>query len=231
MTLLELLLVIAIFATLMSLLIVGILKVRRTVDTMSCQNNLRQIGLALHSYHASNKRFPPSSVVMGGPVTEIERSWVVDLLPFIGEENLFAKYNQAVSWNDPSNSQLVGTHLSILQCPSYTGPEYVESSQRRDYQVIDKVSGYYVGVMCRNLGHRLSEITDGASRTVMIMERYYGAGWANPFPELGTGDGLLSTYSNHHVINALMADGSLWEVSKTMTPKQLASFVTIDKGD
>jgi prepilin-type N-terminal cleavage/methylation domain-containing protein len=233
MTLLELLLVIAIFATFMGLLMVAIFKIRRTADMLSCQNNLRQIGLALHNYHASNKHFPPGSVEIAGKETDIERSWVVDLLPFIGEDNLFTRYNEKVPWNDPANSQLVGMHLSILQCPSYSGPEYVGSSQRRDYQVINNVHGYYVGVMCRNLGHKLSDITDGASKTVMIMEMYYGAGWANPFPQLlgGASNRWLSTFSNHSVVNALMADGSIWEVSKTMTTNELAPFVTIDKGD
>ncbi len=183
-SLIELLVVIAIIVLLIALLMPAIQRVRAAVDRMICGSNLRQMAIAAHHYHLDYGRFPAAAVVVPSP-----RMWVVDLLPYIEENNLYHRYRYDLSWDDPGNQPMVAKHIPLMVCPSATG---VNSRGNRingveyglcDYSPIADVdhrliatgllapwNGNPLGVMSAEQGARIAEVCDGVSNTILIAE-------------------------------------------------------------
>jgi len=178
-TLLELVVVMAIIGVLIGLLLPAVQEVRGAALRLSCQNNLRQIGLALHEYHDNQGTLPPSAIIAHGGGPKAGLSWMTGLLAYIEQEPLAAVTAQAIrvdpsTFQNPPNVGLA-TVLSVYVCPM-DGRLY-EPMQNSD-EIIGAYTSY-VGVAGSTLGNgvmvtpgiRLTDILDGTSNTLMVGER------------------------------------------------------------
>jgi prepilin-type N-terminal cleavage/methylation domain-containing protein/prepilin-type processing-associated H-X9-DG protein len=127
-TLIELLVVIAIIAVLLGLMLPAVMKVREAANRMSCQNNLKQLGLALHLYEGDNGKFPPGQVI--GPLPEagvpqaVDHGWGPFILPYIEQEALAHEYRWDLANTDRANQPVVITQLKVFQCSSAKPDRY-----------------------------------------------------------------------------------------------------------
>jgi len=135
-TLVELLVVIAIIGMLVSITLPAVQKARETANRMHCQNNLKQIGLALHNFEGTYGHFPPAYVTAdprqdgtldGVSYGDANRNgppgwgWGTLLLPFLEHHALYQNLNLDLPCWATENAPFVKTKLSSFLCPSAVG--------------------------------------------------------------------------------------------------------------
>lgn len=186
-TLIELLVVLAIIATLMSLLLPAVQKVRVAADRIVCCNNLKQLGLALHTYHDSYGTFPMSRTFPNSAAV----SGLSRLLPFIEQDNTFKMIDYSVGWSHPNNAAAVAAHVKVFRCPADGAPDRPPNLGVTNYRLNEGTSlvmwygstdtnGVNTtmpppnGVFFCNMTFKISEITDGTSNTAALSEHIVG---------------------------------------------------------
>jgi prepilin-type N-terminal cleavage/methylation domain-containing protein len=123
-TLVELLVVIAIIGILVALLLPAVQSAREAARRMQCQNNMKQLGLALHNYHDAVNTFPPSSIWNNPAQIEtlnnanLGPNWVIMILPYMEQQGLYDSFNFTQGIPHANNMIPRSTRISSMLCPS-----------------------------------------------------------------------------------------------------------------
>ncbi len=229
-TLIELLVVIAIIAVLIALLLPAVQQAREAARKTQCQNNLKQMGLALANYYDRSQVFPPGAIIMLGtsPVNASDKtlnsattggydmlwraengdrcqSWMVQILPFMDQASLYNLWNFNVDVKrnelDASGQPLASRNIPGYLCPSR--PVNKHTALTMGFKSLAKWNGGfndYGG--CVGAGN-LALNTAGAAgdRTT-----YYGTNPTSAMGSLGDNGGIFSVNSNTRI--EYIIDGS-----------------------
>jgi len=203
-------------------------KIQEAADRMRLTNNLKQLGLALHSYHDANGHLPRDVTDGEGKVL---LSWRVELLPYLEANDLFARIDRTKAWDDPVNKKLWDEMPDAFKVPARPAKEAHDTYFQafRTINWVGKDDPWQVDT--HNV--TLTEVTDGTALTLAIAEMEEAKNWMQP------GDPTFDPKKLAKIGNpktgkagVVMMDGSVRTLdAKKYTGAKLAALITINSGD
>jgi hypothetical protein len=146
-------------------------KIREAADRAQHQNNLQQMGLAVHKYHDVYKQIPPHAIYSKDGKTPL-LSWRVAILPFVDEQELYKEFKLDEPWDSAHNKKLIAKMPKIYE-PLGAGKK---GEGKTYYQVFTGPDTVFDGTKKM----RFVDIKDGTSNTILVIEARDPVVWTKP---------------------------------------------------
>jgi len=218
----------------MASLLPAVSAARESARRVAGQNNLKQIGLAMHNFHDSYGGFPAAHNAdkNGKPLL----SWRVHILPFVGSGVLYRQFKLDEPWDSPHNKKLIAQMPTVYQTPgSLAGPGKTNYLVIRSAQSVIQIPPRATWGKKMPVGSRIRDITDGTSNTAMVVEASDVASviWTKPddiTPDTkDPAKGMRGLRRNGFA--ALLSDGSVTFISNQVDSNVLKAVFTRNGGE
>ena len=224
-TALKLLMGLGIIGIVICLLLPAVRTARPAALRAACVNNLKQIALALQNYADTYHALPPAYTTDadGKPL----HSWRTLILPFIEEQQLYKSIDLTKPWDDDANAEARKTSVYAYQCPSSA-----EQGNHTTYLAIVGPNNCFLSDEPR----KLSDVTDGASQTLMVIEvdSEHAVPWMAPVDadeQLVLDLGPKSKFTHDYGFNAAFVDGHVTFLSTDLSASQRRALMSIAGND
>jgi len=233
----------------LGILLPAVVRVREAAGKTRCQNNFRQIGLALGDYYDSNDHFP--SATRQNPTLPPEKrlSWLFEIGPFVEASPLCHKIDRELAWDAEENRFAALTRRPVFQCPAHPERLPVTTLEPSDYIGMAGIGAdaatlpkedTRAGFLGYDRSLRRADIKDGLDTTLAVAETlastraWTGGGWAT-VRGLDPGGppyvGVAGQFGSGHygsAINVLYADGSVRSIPASIDPRVWEALATIN---
>ncbi len=229
------------------ILTIFIVKVREAADRAQCNNNLKQLGLAIANYHDTCRNFPPAAESNPDLPPEKRISWMVAIIPFLEANNIYNRIDHKKGWDAEGNRFAALTLVRTWQCPAYprrppdstfVPSHYLGISGIGDNAIALPREDPRAGIFGYDRPAKLEELKRGFDEMLLSVEtsQAHGAWTAAGSP---TTRGLIPDGApyigvgrqfggNHpHGANAVFADGSVRFIEQAIDPAVWEAMATL----
>jgi len=257
MTLVEVLVATAIVGVLVAIAMPAVQMVREAARRTQCQNNLRELGVALLNFESVHARLSAGRDAQHG----WNHSWATAILPQLEQADLFARYDYSRAWNHRANQSVARANPAVFRCPSAIGKWDGKTDYGGNYGsgLTGLKSGFQEGRAWeagmfppiqvplpgrfRRAAVRMNEVTDGTSQTLMILEdadrqAKEGGLWANGHNCLAHDRGRVNGSVSNEIFSrhpggagGLMADGSVRFLAESIEAAVVGALCTRAVGE
>lgn len=211
-------------------------KVKQAAAIQGSRNNLTQLAIGLHNLESVNKTLPPAanySKVTAKPLL----SWRVHVLPYVEQESLWKQFKLDEPWDSPHNIQLVEKMPDIYKVNWGDAPPEGHTYYQvfTGPQTMFELRPQFPGGVFGYQGIRFTEVSDGNSNTLLIVEGARAVPWtkpedipyhpASPAPKVG------GPFKELGICNVVMAEGTTAKMKSTVSDKTLHALITRNGGE